>query len=158
MNDLYEGVQLNAEQTTWICRGLLDLAAVDGVHENEVALIRQFFVSSGGSESELEQLRGEAFNLDAAAQIITGGVIDAFLTSCYLLIYADGYHSDEEKVRIKTYADALGVSDAQLNEVHLKARGFLLQELAAGLRNRDALTEVGVELGLTDDDINTVIQ
>ena len=77
---------------------------------------------------------------------------------CYLLIYADGYHSDEEKTRIKMYADALGVSDAQLNDVHLKARGFLLQELAAGLRNRDALTEVGVELGLTDDDINNVIQ
>ena len=43
MNDLYEGVELNAEQTTWICRGLLDLAAVDGVHENEVALIKQFY-------------------------------------------------------------------------------------------------------------------
>ena len=158
MNDLYEGVELNAEQTIWICRGLLDLAAVDGVHENEVSLIRQFFVTSGGSEADLNTLKDEPFDLETAAQVITGSVIDAFLTSCYLLIYADGYHSDEEKTRIKMYADALGVSDAQLNDVHLKARGFLLQELAAGLRNRDALTEVGVELGLTDDDINNVIQ
>ena len=157
MNELYEGVELNAEETTWICRGLLDLAAVDGVHENEVALIKQFYATSGGSMDDLAAMQQQSFHLSEVAAAIKGPVVDAFLTSCYLLIYADGHHSDEERVRIRQYADALNVSADQLEDIHLKARSFLLQELAAGLRNHDALSEVGAELGLADDDIANVI-
>ena len=150
MTDLYEGVEPNAEETMCICRGLLDLAAVDGVHENEVALIKQFYSTSGGSLGDLDTLRAQPFDLDQAQHTIKGPVVDAFLTSCYLLIYADGHHSDAERTRIGEYANAFGVTAEQLENLHLKARSFLLQELAAGLRNQAVLSQVGADLGLDD--------
>ena len=150
MTDLYEGVELNAEETTLICRGLLDLAAVDGVHENEVALIKQFYSTSGGTLDDLAALRSEPFDLATVRDVIKGPVIDAFLTSCYLLIYADGHHSDAERTRIGEYAAALDITPDQLEDLHLKARRFLLQELAAGLRNQGVLAQVGADLGLDD--------
>ncbi|MCA9540697.1 MAG: hypothetical protein KC620_17480 [Myxococcales bacterium] len=156
MHDLYEGIELSKGQTEWICRGLLDLAAVDGIHENEYALIGEFYASSGGDPGDLSSLEGK-FDLKAAAAALSAGgeaAVEAFLISCYLLIYADGNHSDPERKRIGEYADAFGISAEGLSKLHLKARLYLLEMLAAGLRNKDAVREVaGAELGLSADEI-----
>lgn len=156
MHDLYEGIELNKAQTEVICRGLLDLAGVDGLHDNEVALIHEFYRSGGGDGEVVDTLATDGFDLDAASRTLKEGgpaVVEAFIMSCYLLIYADGRHSDEERARIAQYADALGVDRARLEELHVKARLYLLEMLAAGLRNKDAIRDVGGELGLSDEAI-----
>ena len=157
MNELYESLQLNQAQTEVFCQGLLDLAAVDGLHENEIALVRDFFSGSGGDSASLEELAEKGFDPQAAAAVLDADTTQAFLMSCYMLIYADGRHSDEERLRIGEYAAALGVSEAGLEQIHDLARSFLLQNLAAGLKNQAAVAEVGSEMGLGDDTINNLI-
>lgn len=161
MHDLYEGIELNKAQTEVICRGLLDLAGVDGLHDNEVALIHEFYRSGGGEGDAVEALEGD-FDLDAAHKTLDEGgaaVVEAFMMSCYLLIYADGRHSDEERTRIAQYADAFGIDRARLEELHVKARLYLLEMLAEGIRNKDAIEDIGTgELGLSADAVHGAIK
>lgn len=163
MQEFYEGIELTDEQTEWLCRGLLDLAAVDGLHENEIALIADFY--TGGAEdagaADLEALRGTPFDLKKAREVLAVGgdkLIDAFLVSGYLLIYADGEHSDEERQRVREFAEAFGVADDRLESLHLKARLYLLQMLANNLRNKDAVRQVGTDMGLGADDIASALE
>ena len=157
MTELYQSLQLTQAQTEVFCRGLLDLAAVDGLHQNEIALVHDFFAGSGGDISALEDMAAETFDLSAAADVLDDDTTQAFLMSCYMLIYADGRHSDEERARIGQYAAALGVSEASLEQIHNLSRSFLLQNLASGLRNQEAVADVGGEMGLGDDMIKTLI-
>jgi hypothetical protein len=151
MQELYEGIELTPEQTEVVCRGLLDLASVDGTHDSEMALIADF---SGGAD--LKALEAKPFDLDAAARVLTAGgdaVVEAFLTSAFLLIYADGDHSERERARIGEYGEALGVSADRLESLHTKARLYLLQILAANLRNKAAVRDVAAEMGLSENDL-----
>ncbi len=155
MHELYEGIELDEAQTEAVCRGLFDLAAADGVHETELALIHDFYRGSGKSD-DLEALVKQGFDLEATAKTLTAGggeVVEAFLISCYLLIYADGEFSDAERKRIGEYGDALGLDAARLEHLHVEARRYLLGQLAQALRNADAVREVGRELGLSDEAI-----
>lgn len=185
MQELYEGVELSPAEIDVIARGLLDLAAVDGVHESEIALIDEFYRGSVAGTAaltiqcphcsnsiefyrrpveggrDLDALRARPFDLDEAAAVLRKGgdeVVEAFLVSAYLLIYADGEHSDAERVRIKEFADALGVSADRLEDLHLRARLYLLQTLAKNLKNKAAVQEVGASLGLAEADIASVLE
>ena len=161
MEDLYEGIELNETQTALLCRGLLDLAAVDGIHPAEMALIEEFYASGGGEKDGLDALKAKGFDLAKVAPAIKLGgsaVVESFLLTCYLLIYADGEHSDEERVRIGQYADALDTGRDKLEELHVKARIYLLQQFAASLTNKDAVKMVGASLGLEDAHINAALE
>lgn len=155
MHELYEGIELDGAQTEVICRGLLDLAACDGVDDSEIALIHGFYRSSGAA-GDLEALAKQDFDLAAAAKTLADGgetVVEAFLISCYLLIYADGEFSDAERKRIAEYGDAFGLDAARLEHLHVKARLYLLEMLAQSLHNKDAVRQVGGELGLSSEAI-----
>ena len=144
MQELYEGIDLTPEQSEWIVRGLLDLAAVDGIHETERALITEFHASEGGGET-LTTLAAKGFDAKAAAGIFqTGGakVVEAFIISSYLLIYAD----------------ALGVGAAALEELHVQARLYVLQSLAHILWNRDTVKQIGASMGLSDSHITQALE
>jgi len=150
MHELYEGIELDKTQTEAICRGLLDLAEADGVHQSEIELIHGFYRSGGGGD--LDALGKTDFDLDATVKVLTGGgpeVVEAFLISCYLLIYADGEFSDAERKRIGEYGDAFGLDAVRIEHLHVKARLYLLGMLAQNLRNPDAVRAVGGELGLS---------
>lgn len=148
MYELYEGIELDGPQTEAICRGLLDLAACDGVDPSELDLIHGFYRSSGAS-ADLDVLAKQGFDLAAAAKVLQAGggtVVEAFFISCYLLIYADGEFSDPERKRIAEFGDAFGLDANRLEHLHLKARVYLLEMLAQNLRNPDAVRSVGGEL------------
>ena len=157
MQELYEGIELSLEQTEWICRGLIDLAAVDGLHETEIALIEDFYAAGDDARkiriSEFEQ---QPFDLPKAVEIVGAGgeqVVEAFLVSCYLLIYADGEHTDAERERIHEYGRAFDVEAGALEELHVKARVYLLNTLAQNIRNKEAVKEIAQAMGLADDQI-----
>jgi hypothetical protein len=116
-------------------------------------LIREFYGASGGDVTDLETLAAEGFDPSEAADALSGDLAEGFLVSCYMLIYADGHQSDEERERVEVYATAFGVSTAELDHIHTKARLLLLQMLAAGIRNPDAISAAGSALGLTSDEI-----
>lgn len=154
MQDLYEGIELTPQENQAVVRGLLDLADVDGAHETEMALIADF----AGIEdpAALAAIRKTPFDLAATVKTLTAGgsaKVEAFLMSAYMLIYADGHHSDRERARIAEYAKAMGVAADRLAHLHTQARLYLLQMLAANLRNKAAVLEVAAELGLGENDL-----
>lgn len=156
MQELYEGIELDETQTEWICRGLIDLAKVDGMHQAEIELIEGFASAGGKGQANVAAFKDADFDLAQAAKVLGGSpqLTEAFLASCYLLIYADGRHSDQERTRIGEYADALGVDRERLEDLHVRARLYLLQMLAQGLRNKEAVKAVGVhQLGLNEHQI-----
>ena len=162
MDELYEGVELSETQTALFCRGLLDLAAVDGVHPAEIDLIEEFYGAAGGAEAGgLEALKAQGFELAKVAPALKVGgaaVVEAFLLTCYLLIYADGEHSEQERRRIGEYAEALGVPADKLEGLHTKARVYLLRQFARSLTNKDAVRTVGAGLGLDEAHINAALE
>lgn len=161
MDELYEGIELNETQTEWICRGLLDLAKADGLHESELELIQNFAAAGGQGSTDLQALKGKGFDIAEAAKVLGADerITEAFLISCYLLIYADGRHSDEERTTIAGYANGLNVAADDLEKLHVKARLYLLQMLAQGLRNKEAVTAVGVhQLGLNAEQISSITE
>ena len=71
----------------------------------------------------------------------------------------DGRQADEERARVGTYADALGVERDALEELHVRARLYLLSMLAQGLRNKEAVRAVGIhQLGLKADQIASLVE
>ncbi|MCA9528160.1 MAG: hypothetical protein KC549_17860 [Myxococcales bacterium] len=161
MQELYEGIELDENQTEWICRGLLDLASADGLHPSEIELIEGFASAGGRGSASIEKLKEGGFDLEKAKAVLGADpqLTEAFLVSCYLLIYADGRHSDEERARVGTYADALGVERDALEELHVRARLYLLSMLAQGLRNKEAVRAVGIhQLGLKADQIASLVE
>ncbi|MBU0554179.1 hypothetical protein KKF91_16700 [Myxococcota bacterium] len=161
MSNVYEGIQLTKAQTEAICLTLFDLAKVDGVDEREMSLIEDFWQGSGGEMEELRALLKRPFDLDGAVAVVKGGgekVIDAFFMSCYLLIFADGVFSEEEQVRVNDYGKAVFGDIAQLEKYDLQARLFLLSNFSVGLRNKDAIRQAGLMLGLTEEQIASVME
>ncbi len=156
MIDEYENLVLDERQTACFCRGLLDLAAVDGEHENEIALVREFLMASGSAVT-LEELKASPFTLSEAAAVFDGPAAEAFIISCYMLVYADGVISDRETTRIAEYVAAMDISVARQKTLHDQARIFLLGNLAVGLRNVDLVAEIGSDLGLDKTVINDTI-
>ena len=152
---MYEGIELSHAQSTLICRGLYALAAVDGVHPAEEALVDGFFKSTGGTDDDLQTLKATPFDISEVASDLQGDVAEAFIMSCYMLIYADGRLSNEEQAKVEEYAAALDMSNESLTALHDSARMYLLHNIAEGLKNRDVLDEVGNELGLSAAQVST---
>ena len=152
---MYEGIELSHAQSTLICRGLYALAEVDGVHPAEEALVDGFFKSTGGSDEDLKALKSSPFDLSEVAGDLKGDLAEVFIMSCYMLIYADGELSPEEQTKVEEYAAALDMSAARLNALHDQARMYLLHNLADGLKNREVLDEVGTELGLSSEQVDS---
>jgi 16S rRNA (cytidine1402-2'-O)-methyltransferase len=73
------------------------------VHESETELVKGFYAGENGDMRGYEAMAAETFDLAAAASVLTAGgerLVEAFLMSAYLLIYADGEHSDAERKRV----------------------------------------------------------
>jgi DnaJ-domain-containing protein 1 len=162
MQELYEGIELTPDQTTWICKGLLDLASADGIDPSEMEFIQEFYQAETGNAADLSNLNADGFDLAAAAEVFKAGgpeLVESFLMSAYMLIYADGHYSPEERGRIGDYADALDVDHAALEDIHLKARLWLLRMLADNLRNREAVKQVGLQnLGLDETQFSDLLE
>ena len=82
-------MELSREQTQTIAAGLYHLAAVDGVHEDEVAMIRAFLVEVG--EPELaDRLPELTFDpVEAYAVLESSWLRTLFLRAAVRLIEAD---------------------------------------------------------------------
>ena len=72
MQEFMEGVEPTEEQNRIICRALLDLAAVDGVHEAELALVKDFYGGDGDSAG-FEAMSATHFDLEASAAALPPG-------------------------------------------------------------------------------------
>jgi tellurite resistance protein len=149
--DFFPELDVSALQAEAIARGLYAVAAVDGVHERELALISDFYraaseESSRGTTASIERVG--ALDAKDVAQLLVGTHHrELFVKAAFLLAWADGNVSASERSKIAEYAKALDVSAATQAKLEAEVKDFLLRPLA-GLSNVEAVSQVAKKLGV----------
>lgn len=131
-----------------IVRAMHAVAQLDGVHDAEAVMLRDFYEAcqqdTGALTSFAELGRGEFDPEDARRILDTSERKAALLRSCLLLAYADGRYSAAEREKIRGFADALGVDAAELLAMEESVSDQLMQNIAR-ISNVDALRAVAAE-------------
>jgi tellurite resistance protein len=148
--DFFPELDVSALQAEAIARGLYAVAAVDGVHERELALISDFYraasESSQASTASIERV-GPLEPKDVAQLLVGTEHRELFVKAAFLLAWSDGQVSPAERAKITDYAQALGVSPPTQAKLEADVKDFLLRPLA-GLSNVEAVAQVAKKLGV----------
>jgi tellurite resistance protein len=152
--DFFPTIEVSAHEAETIARGLYTIAAVDGVHERELALISEFSrgivddVVEGGSP-----LAGAAFGRIApleparvALLLPSAALRELFMKAALLVAWADGSVSAAERGKIGEFAKALGIAAPALAALEAQVKDYLLRPLAH-LSNVDAVAKVAKKIG-----------
>jgi len=136
--DLFNDVELGADQASAIGRAMLAVARADGAADpREVALIEQLVPVDASAPDPAPAAVAAAFTDEKGR--------DLLLRSLLLVALVDGAYSDAEKAVVSSYADACGASAERL-EVHASAvKAFLMAPLLP-LANTPAIAEVSKKL------------
>lgn len=143
-----ESTALGINHIQVIVRAMQEVAKLDGVHDAEAVMLRDFYDAcqqdTGALTSFAELIRGD-FDLEEARRILdTPERKSALVRSCLLLAYADGRYSNTEREKIRSFADALGMAAAELLALEESVADQLMQNIAR-ISNVDALREVAAE-------------
>lgn len=138
---------LDFEQVKCLTHALMALAKVDGIHDNEMQLIRQFYDScSRGGDPRLEEVAGGKYDPARAKTLFdTPELAKLYVKSLILLAFADGQYAKEEDALIHEYAEAVGIDGEEVEGLREATKDFLLGSLAH-VQNLDALKEVNKRL------------
>jgi tellurite resistance protein len=149
--DFFPEILINEHQAQAIARGLYTVAAVDGVHEREAALIAGFYgaateddASPVTSLAELGRL-GPLSPADLANALPAAELRQLFMKSALLLAYADGKVTAEERKQLGSYAAALGVAADKMAALEEAVRDHLLLPLTR-LSNTEEVNKVAKSL------------
>jgi uncharacterized membrane protein YebE (DUF533 family) len=150
--EFFPEIAINEHQAQAIARGLYTVAAVDGVHEREAALIANFYGATAEGEArpvtslaELERL-GPLAPADLAAVLSGDELRQLFVKAALLLAYVDGKVTAAERTQIAAYGAALGVSADRQAALEESVRDHLMQPLSR-LTNTEAVNKVAKNLG-----------
>ena len=146
--EFFPEVQLAQPAAEAIARGLVAVAAVDGMHEREAGLIASFWIDAGGNPASLSSLeKAAAISPAELADLLRGEERSLFLKTALLLAYADGKVSSEERKLLGEFGVALGVDKDHLDKLEGGVKEFLLGHLSH-LHNTDATSQVARKLGI----------
>ncbi len=150
--EFFPEIAVSAEQAQAIARGLYAVAAVDGIHEREAALIADFYGAASEGEvrpvtslAELGRL-GPISPADLAEALPGEELRLLFVKAALLLAYVDGKVTGAERLKITGYAKTLGVSLERQAALEESVRDHLLAPLAR-LNNTEAVNQVARKLG-----------
>ena len=143
IRDFFSEQPLDFEHVKVLTHALVALARVDGVHDNEMALVREFYDGCARTgDPRLEEVAKGPFDPARAREVFdTPELGQLFVKSLVLLAFADGTYAPEEDARIREYAAAVGVDGEAVDKLLQSTRDFLMGSLAH-VRNTEALTEV----------------
>ncbi|WP_428263600.1 hypothetical protein [Haliangium sp.] len=150
MKEFFPQIDIRTEEAEAIARGLYAVAQSDGeVHPREMALISEFFAANSDNPADFAALERSATISpeDLAAQLGGDDIRHLFVKTALLMAHADGTYGQGEADCIKGYAAAMGIDEAELNEMDSVVKEFLLAQLAH-IQNVDAVIEVKKELDL----------
>jgi len=150
MRDIFGEIELDRETVSFIAAGLRELAAVDGVHEAELALIEEFEKGIGVVETP--------FDLTAEHPLDSPELRELFMRSAILLSMADGEIGELEGLHLGRYASQLDIDVKRLAELYRDVKVFLLSAFEGAEIFRDQAERIGEEMGLEDEDIQTTLQ
>lgn len=147
--DFFSEIDIDFEQVKVLCHAMMDVARVDGVHENEMQMVREFYASCARSgDPAVEAVTEGAFDPTAAAGVFGGSdeLRSVYVKSLILLAYADGDYGDAERARIQELAGAVDLDAEAVGRLETATREYLMASLSH-IQNLDALREVQKELG-----------
>ena len=102
---------LTSDQIDFFAAGLYQLAAVDGVDDNEVAFIQEFLKEAGREGQAVDALE---FDSSMLPWVFDSSFLRrVFLKACWALVKADKKVTPKERNMITAYAEELGL----LNEL-----------------------------------------
>lgn len=132
-----------------IVRAMHEVALADGMHDAERVMLRGFYDAcqeDARALTSFDELIATPFDAAAAREIFaTAEQRSALIQSCVLLAYADGKYTEGERRQVKTYADAVGMSEIDLLAVENGVADHLMQQISR-ISNVDALQQVSAEL------------
>ena len=149
MTTTIEPVDLDLNQVRVIVQGMVRVAGADGIHERELALIREFYEACRTDVKGLvdfDDVHLEKFDPKTArAALNTEAVQQSFLASLYLLAYADGVVSQKELDEIDVLVKELEISDEIAKTTRDLIKDILVMQLAKS-DNIEALQKISSEL------------
>ena len=140
---------LSTTQAEAIARGLYAVAASDGVHEREAALVASFLADAGQGPTALAQLarNPKITGPELSAALGSDEVRNVFLKTALLLAWADGVVSPQERAVLMEYSKALGISAVAVEQLEASVKEYLLSHLSH-LANTDAAAAVAKKLSI----------
>ena len=141
--------ELDLHHVQAIVRAMHEIALADGMHDAERVMLRGFYDScqqDAGAMTSFNDLISTPFDAAQAKDIFdTPARRAALLQSCVLLAYADGKYTEGERTKVKSYADAIGMPAAELEQIEGGVSDHLMQQISR-ISNTDALQQVSAEL------------
>lgn len=139
-------VDLDARSAWTIAAVLREIAAADGEHPQEAALIEAFEAAlpEGGGGLDLS-------SLDSPARK------EALLRSMVMMGLADQSLSAPERALMLDYTAKVGLSEADFHRVHREVASRMLAYFAGVHVFRDEVVGLGRRLGLAEADIAAVL-
>lgn len=148
ISDFFGPQDLTFEHVKSLAAGMYAVARVDGVHDREMSMIREFYESCtrAGDPPLSDVVQG--FDIEAATGLFeTPELAKMFVKSLILLAFADGEYAKAEDDLIREYAGKLSIDGETVDRLHESTKDFLLSSLAH-IHNVDALAAVAKRLDL----------
>jgi uncharacterized membrane protein YebE (DUF533 family) len=147
IREFFPETSLSFEQVKALVRAMLTVARVDGVHDNEMKLIREFYdTCSRAGDPRLEEVGSGTFEVSRAKDLFnTPELAKMFTKSLILLAFADGHFAKAEDDLIRAWAKELGLTKDDVDRLTEATKEFLLAGLAH-VQNVDALKKVSRRL------------
>lgn len=141
--DFFNPQDLSFEQVKALTHGMLSVARVDGVHDSEMRMIREFYESCARKgDPRLEDVAQGPFDAAVASRLFESPELKKlFVKSLILLAFADGSYARAEDEVIRRYAETFGLNSTEVDQLHEATKEYLLAGLAH-VKNLDALKEV----------------
>ena len=149
ISDFFSEQDLTFDHVKSLTAGMFAVAKVDGVHDREMAMIREFYESCARSDDpRLEEVVGGDFDLAGAKELFAATeMAQLFTKSLILLAFADGTYAKVEDDLIREYATGLGLDGAAVDGLHEATKEFLLAGLSH-VQNVDALAAIAKNLSI----------
>ena len=146
MSDFFSPQDLTFEQVKAITHGMMAVARVDGVHDYEMRMIREFYEGCARKgDPRLEEVVKGEFSPEAVKGLFNDDQLKMLVKTLILLAFADGQYALEEDKLVRKYAGVWGMNDAQVDALHEATKDYLLASLVH-IKNTDALKEVARRL------------
>ena len=146
--EFFAEIDIQFDQVKVLCHAMMAVARVDGVHDNEMRLIREFYESCArAGDPPLEEITKGDFPVESAQSAFGGDDEhqNVFVKSLILLAYADGAYGEPEDRMIREFAKGVGLDDAAVDRLKEATREYLMASLSH-VQNLEALREVSKEL------------
>lgn len=145
--DFFSEQNLSFDQVKALTRAMLTVARVDGVHDHEMRMIREFYdACSRQGDPRLEEIGSGKFEIDSAKKLFGSPELSKmFIKTLMLLAFADGSYAKAEDDLIRDWASTLSISGEEVDHLLTATKEFLLGGLAH-VQNVDALKTIAKKL------------